>query len=119
MAQKVDKDGYCCKMTHHENGKSTQRRINSMVVQSADGRVHLLTKEKLPDAINLYTGDVHSGEHTAEVLLNPKPPHRLRDIPKGWPEGRDLLHVVIGFLLLCGIELLIDAARNVLATFRM
>lgn len=119
MAQKVDGEKLCCKVTHHENGRTTTRRINSMVVQSVDGRVHLLTKEKLPDSINLYTGELHSGEHTAEVLLNPKPPVRLRDIPRGWPEGRDLLHVAIGFLLLSGIEMLIDAVRNLLDAARM
>jgi hypothetical protein len=51
--------------------------------------------------------------------LNPKPPVRLRDIPRGWPEGRDLLHVAIGFLLLCGFEVVIDAVRNLLDAARM
>ena len=51
--------------------------------------------------------------------MNPKPPLRLRDIPKGWPEGRDLMHVAIGFLLLSGIELLIDAVRSFLNAAHM
>ena len=51
--------------------------------------------------------------------MNPKPPFRLRDIPKGWPEGRDLMHVAIGFLLLCGIELLTDAVRSFLSVAHM
>lgn len=51
--------------------------------------------------------------------MNPKPPFRLRDIPKGWPEGRDLMHVAIGFLLLCGIELLTDTVRSFLSVARM
>jgi hypothetical protein len=55
----------------------------------------------------------------AEVLMNPKPPFRLRDIPRGWPEGRDLMHVIIGILLLCGIELLIDGLRTFLDLFRV
>ena len=89
------------------------------LIQATDGRLYTLTDKKLPDAIALFTGESHSGEHMAEVLMNPKPPLRLRDIPKGWPEGRDLMHVIIGFLLLSGIELLTDVLRNFLDMFRM
>lgn len=119
MALQADKDKWYCKVTHYENGRVVTRRIHSIAIQAVDGRLYTLTEKKLPDAIALFTGEAHSGEHMAEVLMNPKPPFRLRDIPKGWPEGRDLMHVVIGGLLLCGIELLIDGLRSFLDLFRM
>lgn len=119
MALQAEKDRWFCKVTHYENGRVITRRIHSIAIQAVDGRLYKLTGTKLPDAISLYTGDEYSGEHMAEVLMNPKPPFRFRDIPKGWPEGRDLMHVVIGVLLLCGIELLIDGLRSFLDLFRM
>ena len=118
MALQADNKWHC-KVTHYENGRVITRRIHSLAIQATDGRLYTLTEKKLPDAIALFTGESHSGEHMAEVLMNPKPPLRLRDIPKGWPEGRDLMHVVIGFLLLCGIELLTDTVRSFLSVARM
>ena len=64
--------GRFCKVVHTENGRTTTRRIHTMMVQSADGRLHHLQGEKLPDSISLYSGVPYSGAHLAEVLLSPK-----------------------------------------------
>ena len=106
-------DKWFCKVTHYENGRVATRRIYSIVIVATDGRTYTLTDKKLPDAISLYTGESQSGEHMAEVLMNPKPPYSLRDIRRAWPLGRDLLHIVIGAWLLLSLELLVEVVRTI------
>ena len=80
MALQADNKWHC-KVTHYENGRVITRRIHSLAIQATDGRLYTLTDKKLPDAIALFTGETHSGEHMAEVLMNPKPPFRLIHVP--------------------------------------
>ncbi len=61
-----------CKVVHTENGRTMTRRIHTMMVQAADGRLHHLNGADLPDSISLYTGDSYCGAHAAEVLLSPR-----------------------------------------------
>ena len=61
-----------CKVVHTENGRTWTRRIHTMTVQAADGRLHHLDGRDLPDSISLYSGVSYRGAHLAEVLLNPK-----------------------------------------------
>lgn len=98
MALKADGRHYC-KVAWIEQGRVTVRRVHCMIVQVADGRIFELSKDKLPDAFVLTTGEPYKGEHMAQVLLNPR---KLLECPsfwellRGWPSGRDMLHVLLG-----------------------
>ena len=95
MALYVDKQWHC-KVTHYENERVVTRRVNSIVVQAVDGRSYTLTEKKLPDAIAIFTGESHSGNHLLEVLMNPRPLNTRWDFLSEWPCGRDILHVFVG-----------------------
>ena len=89
-----------CKVTHTENGRSVTRRIHTMMVQAADGRVHQLDGDGLPDAIVLHSGVAYRGGHLAEVLLNPKVAKASPILPtNGWISKRDAFFLVLGFFL--------------------
>jgi len=111
MSLKAGKEEFC-KVVHTENGRTTIRRIHTMIVQAADGRLHHIRGEKLPDSISLYTGKSQTGEHLAEVLLRP-------ESAKGVPLettipsrsfARDVLLVVLGFFFCKLIEFLAEEA---------
>ncbi len=99
-----------CKVVHTENGRTSTRRIHVMIVQSADGRVHHLQGDRLPDSISLYSGVPHSGAHLAEVLLSPKDAKGtpLLPAPGGWISKRDAFYVVLGFFFFRLIEFLAE-----------
>lgn len=88
-----------CKVVHTENGRTSTRRIHTMMVQSADGRLHHLQGDRLPDSISLYSGVPHSGAHLAEVLLSPKDAKGTPLLPaaSGWISKRDAFFVALGF----------------------
>ena len=89
-----------CKVTHTENGRSVTRRIHTMMVQAADGRVHQLEGTDLPDSISLFSGVTYRGRHLAEVLLNPKVAKASPILPtSGWISKRDAFFLVLGFFL--------------------
>ena len=105
-----------CKVVHTENGRTTTRRIHSMMVQAQDGRVHQLTGINLPDSISLYTGVPYSGAHMAEVLLSPK---RAPGIPlpahPSWKLcKRDAFFLVFGMVSFRLIALLAETAAYAL-----
>ncbi|MCA9041357.1 MAG: hypothetical protein KDA65_13475 [Planctomycetaceae bacterium] len=70
-----------------------------MTVQAADGRLHYLAGDNLPDSISLYSGVTYRGAHLAEVLLNPKqaPAVPLLPPPTGLISQRDAFFLVLGF----------------------
>ena len=117
MLKSNDK-GYCS-FTHFENGRVTTRRLSYFVVQAKDGKVYTLTGAALPDAVTVWSGESQSGECFAQVLMNPRPQGKGRDIPRGWPDPRDLLSVILGLLLYCGIDLIIDSLKTVAHTISM
>ena len=92
------KGQWFCKVVHTENGRTWTRRIQTILVQESDGRLHYLRGRLLPDSISLYTGVPYSGAHLAEVLLNPKDAKAtpLLPAPSGWLSGRDAFFIVLG-----------------------
>ncbi len=107
-------DKWYCKVTHYENGRVVTRRIYSVAIQATDGRLYTLAEKKLPDSISLFTGESHSGEHMAEVLMNPKPRYRFWEFHDEWPSGRDLLHVTIGMATVLLAEIVFVTIRIIL-----
>ena len=90
-----------CKVTTTENGKSTTRRIHTMKIQAADGRLHHITGKKLPDSIDLYSGVPYAGAHLAEVFLNPKHAKASPSLPttSGWVSTRDAFFLMLGMFV--------------------
>ncbi len=111
MALKANNQKFC-KVVHTENGRTWTRRIHSMMVQTADGKVHQLMGGNLPDSISLYTGVPHSGAHAAEVLLSPKnaPGKPFFTDQSGWLNKRDAFFVVLGMFCFRLIAALADSA---------
>lgn len=89
-----------CKVVHSENGRTSTRRIHTMTVQAADGRLHHLDGKNLPDSISLYSGVSYRGAHLAEVLLNPKEAKASPIVPaEGWISKRDVGFLLLGFFI--------------------
>jgi hypothetical protein len=90
-----------CKVVHTENGRTWTRRIHTMTVQAADGRLHHLNSRDLPDSISLYSGVSYRGAHLAEVLLNPKDAKASSILPDatGWISKRDAFFLVFGIFI--------------------
>ena len=90
-----------CKVVHTENGRTWTRRIHTMTVQAADGRLHHLDGRDLPDSISLYSGVSYRGAHLAEVLLNPKEAKASPLLPAaaGWISKRDAFFLVLGIFI--------------------
>ena len=101
-----------CKVIHNENGKSLTRRVHTMVVQDAEGRVHWLSGDKLPESITLHTGHAYRGAHLAEVLLNPKKAKAipLSAAPTWSPSPQNVLYLVAGMVFYGVIRALIEAS---------
>lgn len=97
-----------CKVVHTENARTWTRRIHTMTVQAADGRLHHLQGRELPDSISLYSGVSYRGAHLAEVLLNPKDAKATPLLPPaiGWISKRDAFFLVLGFFLFRMISIL-------------
>ena len=101
-----------CKVIHSENGRTLTRRIHTMTVQAADGRLHHLEGRDLPDSISLHSGVPYRGAHLAEVLLNPKDAKALPVLSilptKGWITIRDAFFLVLGFFIFNVIRFLAE-----------
>ena len=69
-----------------------------MMVQTANGQLHYLAGQTLPDSISLYCGVPYCGAHVAEVLLSPKEVKGTPFLPapSGWLSKRDAFFVVLG-----------------------
>lgn len=106
-----------CKVVHTENGRTSTRRIHSMMVQAADGRLHYLDDRKLPDSMTFFTGIPYRGAHAADVLLSPKD---ARGIPflanqTGWLNKRDAVFIVLGMFIFRLIAALAEAVAQALS----
>ena len=90
-----------CKVIHTENGRSTTRRIHSMTIQAADGRLHFIEGNDLPDEIKLHSGVAYRGAHLAEVFLNPKHAKASPSLPasSGWVSTRDAFFLMLGMFV--------------------
>ena len=108
MALEADGQRYC-KVVHSENGRTTTRRIHTMKVQAADGRLHDIDGRDLPDSISLYSGVSYRGAHLAEVLLNPKDAKASPILPTtGWISKRDAFFLVLGFFFFSVVRFLAE-----------
>jgi len=101
-------DQRICKVVHNENGRTWMRRIHSMTVQAADGRLHHLQGCELPDSISLNSGVTYRGAHLAEVLLNPEDAKATPLLPtaSGWISKRDAFFLVLGFFFFRMVSIL-------------
>ncbi len=99
-----------CKVVHSENGRTTTRRVHTLMVQAADGRLHTISGDRLPDSISLYSGVPHAGAHVADVLLNPvkAPGVLLGSITTAWLSKRDAFFLALGMFFFRLIVLLAD-----------
>ena len=98
-----------CKVVHSENGRTWTRRIHTLMVQAADGRLHQFEGRELPDSISLYSGVSYRGAHLAEVLLNPKSAKASPILPTtGWISKRDAFFLVLGFFLFSMVRFLAE-----------
>ena len=106
-----------CKVVHMENGRTTTRRMQTMMVQAADGKLHYILGDRLPDAISLYSGQPYTGAHTAEVLLNPRSAYGIPLFaePFWLFQKRDAFFLGLGMFILVLIHPLAESAALSLA----
>ena len=98
-----------CKVVHSENGRTSTRRIHTMMVQAADGRLHQIEGRDLPDSMTLQSGVSYRGAHLAEVLLNPKNASASPILPTtGCISKRDAFFVALGFFFFSLIRFLAE-----------
>ncbi len=71
MALKHGSNHYT-KWMHMENGQVMVRRIHRMEIQDAQGRLHVIQKDDLPEAVLTSTGESQKGKPIARILLRPK-----------------------------------------------
>lgn len=85
--------------THVENGNVMNRRLHRIEVQANDGRLHVITGDRLPDFIQTNAGNGHSGKHIAQILLDPnRRTSSVIALESGpWPAMRDGVNLAIGF----------------------
>ena len=102
MALKQAGEASFTKWMHTENGKVLVRRLHRLEIQSASGQLHILTGDKLPDAIMTNAGEGFRGNHLGQILLRPN--QRLsslstfRDVPDDrWPTSRDAIQWLLAF----------------------
>lgn len=90
-----------------------------MMVQAADGRLHQLSGNALPDSIGLYSGTSLTGAHVADVLLNPRKATGVPLIPSspGWLTKRDAFFIVLGMMAFRLIVLLSDETFRSLVVY--
>lgn len=104
-----------CKAVHIESGRTVTRRIHTMMVQAADGRLHKVDGKNLPDSISLYSGVPYEGGHLAEVLLNPKKVKASLVLStSGWISKRDVFYLVLGMFSWHVISRLAEATAHAL-----
>ena len=108
-----------CKVKHTENGRSTTRRIHTMMIQAADGRLHHLSGVNLPDEISLYTGAPYHGAHMAEVLLSPKVAQGIPLLSNGarWIGKRDAFFLMFGMFSFWLIATLAEQTAHALGGY--
>lgn len=94
------KEEYFTRWTHVENGQVLNRRLHRIEVQANDGRLHVITGDRLPDFIQTCAGVGHKGTHLMQILFNPnrQPKQMVLTDPQPWPSSRDVLMAVIGVM---------------------
>ena len=104
------------KWTHVENGQVLNRRLHRIQVQARDGRMYILTGDKLPDFIQTCSGLGFKGVHTAQILMSPetiphKPAYQL-PVTEAWPVSRDVVHMALGVIGFFAVRFLLNLIQN-------
>lgn len=110
----VRKDDHCKVMLVENGSPGLVRRIKSMNVQAANGRLYRLDGLRLPDSIVLYTGSPDEKKGTLEVLVGEPPAPSLRMLIVTFLNGtkpRDILFTLLGMLI---VTVLITVADCIL-----
>ena len=47
-----------CKVVHMENGRTWTRRVQTIMVQAANGKLHYISGDRLPDSFSLYRANL-------------------------------------------------------------
>jgi hypothetical protein len=104
------------KVFYDENGRALVRRIHTVIVQSADGRLHYLTADELPDLNEIVSGRLDRGAHSAEVRLNPQGAKSspLPSNATAWLSKRDAFIMMFGMFAHWLIHTLAEAATHAL-----
>ena len=103
------------KWTHSENGDSVARRIHRLEIQARDGQLYFLDGDALPDEIHTCAGQGRIGKNLGRILLSDNPQEPTYSVslqPNGWPSRRDLVHVIIGLVLLMMLKVGIALAAG-------
>lgn len=99
-----------CHVQLLENGRVTNRRIQQMTVQDADGRVYRLEGDRLPELVSFDTRRNEENRALAEILLRDQrqnlPSLALVEVRPRWPKNRDILHMAIPLVALGLIKLM-------------
>jgi|GEM_PF-5671288 len=103
-----------CHVQLLENGRVTNRRIQHLTVQDADGRVYRLEGDRLPEYVGFDTSTGKDQKALAEILLRDQrqylPQMALVEMRPRWPRNRDVLHMAIPLVALGLIRLFAAAA---------
>lgn len=103
-----------CHVQLLENGRLTNRRVQHLTVQDADGRVYRLQGDQLPEFVSLGTGAGQDQVQMAEILLRGQPQNlptvALVEMRSRWPKNRDILHMAIPLVALGLMRLLAAVA---------
>ena len=105
-----------CKVVHMENGRTTTRRMQTMMVQAADGKLHDISGDRLPDAMRSTGPTLHGCAHGRSVCQ----PAKCYGIPlfaePFWLfQKRDAFFLGLGMFILVLIHALAESAALSLA----
>jgi hypothetical protein len=106
---------YYTKWTHTENGNSVNRRLHRFEIQAKDGHLYYLEGPALPDEVHTTAGQGKMAKNFAQLLLSDNPQDPTLALSLGsdnWPSRRDLVHVIVGILLLMVLKISIALAAG-------
>jgi hypothetical protein len=110
------KDGttYYTKFSLVGHGEVVNRRIHRLEVQGRNGHLEYCEGEDLPDFIELKERTPVRGKHIATLLgLNLEAPKYTVRLPAdSWPSRRDLVHVIVGLVVLMFVKVAIAWASG-------
>ena len=106
-----------CHVQLLENGRVTNRRICHLMVQDADGRVHHLEGDQLPEFFGFGNDQRNPTQKSfGEILLRDRrdnlPQVALVEVRPRWPKNRDILHMALPIVALGFMKLAIAFAQQ-------
>ncbi len=94
-----------CLFEWTENNERKTRRVLTLRMQDRRGTTYTFAGDHLPVFVSLDTGFSADAKGVAEIVLSDRPVVDLVEA-KVWPASRDLLNVVLGFVLTLSVRLL-------------